>query len=140
MWASAEKDVLWIGILKHFGKFSESTHDAVFTLLRIFFMFPGSFAYFITPAISGTDWKLSSNILFSGPYFPIFGLNTNIYFVNLHIQTANTDQKKLHIPSLFMECRTLVLSRWNQKLFPIYWIIYVFNTSFKWKNLLCRDK
>ena len=124
---------------KIFWKIPQRPH-MMQSLLRIFFMFPGSFAYFITSAISGTDWKLSSNILFSGPYSPIIGLNTNIYFVNLHVQTANTDQKKLHIPSLFMECRTLVLSRWNQKLFPIYWIIYVFNTSFKWKNLLCRDK
>ena len=27
--------------------------------------------------------------VFSGPYFSIFGLNMNIYSVNLHIQTEN---------------------------------------------------
>ena len=30
-----------------------------------------------------TAWKLSKTEIFSGPYFPIFGLNTEIYGVNI---------------------------------------------------------
>ena len=46
-----------------------------------------------------TDWKLSGNIstvwkvskygVISGPYFPVFGLNTEIYSVNLRIQSEH---------------------------------------------------
>ena len=32
-------------------------------------------------------WKVSKNGIFSGPYFPVFGLNTEIYGVNLYIQS-----------------------------------------------------
>ena len=28
-----------------------------------------------------TVWKVSKYRMFSGPYFPVFGLNTEIYFV-----------------------------------------------------------
>ena len=34
-----------------------------------------------------TAWKVSRYKAFSGPYFPVFGLNTKIYTVNLHIQS-----------------------------------------------------
>ena len=34
-----------------------------------------------------TTWKVSKYGVFSGPYFPIFGLNTEIYSVNLCIQS-----------------------------------------------------
>ena len=34
-----------------------------------------------------TTWKVSKFGVFSGPYFPAFGLNTEIYGVNLHIQS-----------------------------------------------------
>ena len=30
-----------------------------------------------------TAWKMSKDGVFSGPYFPVFGLNTEIYGVNL---------------------------------------------------------
>ena len=33
-----------------------------------------------------TAWKVSKYGVFSGPYFPVFGLNTEIYFVFLRIQ------------------------------------------------------
>ena len=36
---------------------------------------------------SMTAWKVSKYGVISGPYFPIFGLNTAIYFVNLRIQS-----------------------------------------------------
>ena len=34
-----------------------------------------------------TTWKVSKYGVFSGPYFPAFGLNTEIYSVNLSIQS-----------------------------------------------------
>ena len=34
-----------------------------------------------------TAWKVSKYRVFSGPYFPAFGLNTEIYLVNLRIQS-----------------------------------------------------
>ena len=34
-----------------------------------------------------TMWKVSKYGNFSGPYFPAFGLNTERYFVSLHIQS-----------------------------------------------------
>ena len=34
-----------------------------------------------------TARKVSKYGVFSGPYFPVFGLNTEIYSVNLHIQS-----------------------------------------------------
>ena len=46
---------------------------------------------------SNTAWKVSKDGVFSGPYFPAFGLNTEIYGVN-------TDQKKLRIWTLFTQC------------------------------------
>ena len=37
--------------------------------------------------ISPTAWKVSKYGVFSGPYYPLFGLNTEIYSVNLRIQS-----------------------------------------------------
>ena len=34
-----------------------------------------------------TTWKVSKYGIFSGPYFPVFGVNAEIYFVNLRIQS-----------------------------------------------------
>ena len=34
-----------------------------------------------------TAWKVSKYGVISGPYFPVFGLNADIYFVNLCIQS-----------------------------------------------------
>ena len=34
-----------------------------------------------------TAWKVSKYGVFSSPYFPVFGLNTEIYSVNLRIQS-----------------------------------------------------
>ena len=56
---------------------------------------------------------MSKHGVFSGPYFPVFGLNTELYGVNFRIQSEyshsvqipeNTDQKKLHIWTLFTQC------------------------------------
>ena len=47
-----------------------------------------------------TTWKVSKYGVISGPYFPVFGLNTEIYEVNLRSKSpysvriqGNTDQK-----------------------------------------------
>ena len=47
---------------------------------------------------SYTAWKVSKYGVFAGPYFPVFGLNTEIYseMYSVRIQ-ENTDQKKLRI-------------------------------------------
>ena len=37
-----------------------------------------------------TAWKVSKYGVFSGPYFPVFGLNREIYGVNLRIQSQYT--------------------------------------------------
>ena len=37
-----------------------------------------------------TAWKVFKYGVFSGPYFPVFGLNTEIYSINLRIQPEYT--------------------------------------------------
>ena len=49
-----------------------------------------------------TAWKVSKYVVFSGPCFSVFGLNTEIYSIRMH---RNTDQEKLHIWTLFRQCR-----------------------------------
>ena len=46
--------------------------------------------------ITVTAWKVSKCRVFSGPFFPAFGLNTDRYGVSLRIQSESekTDQKK----------------------------------------------
>ena len=39
------------------------------------------------PKFRLTAWKVSKYRVFSGPYFPVFRLNTEIYSVNLRIQS-----------------------------------------------------
>ena len=48
--------------------------------------------------------KKCLNRVFSGPYFLVFELNTEIYGVKIR---ENTDQKKLHIWTLFTNCQAL---------------------------------
>ena len=45
--------------------------------------------------------KVSKCGVFSGPYFPEFGLNTERYEVSSVRMRENTDQKKLRIWTLF---------------------------------------
>ena len=50
-----------------------------------------------------TAWKESTYGVFSGPYFPLFGLKTEIYSVNLRILSEYRkilNQKKLRISTL----------------------------------------
>ena len=51
-------------------------------------------------------WKVSKYRAFSGPYFQVIGLNTEIYFVNLCIQSKYRKiwtKKKLLLWTLFMQ-------------------------------------
>ena len=51
-----------------------------------------------------TAWKVSKNGVFSGPSFPAFWLNMEIYSVNFCIQSEyDADQKKLRIETLFTQ-------------------------------------
>ena len=51
-----------------------------------------------------TAWKVSKNGVFSGPSFPAFWLNIEIYSVNFCIQSEyDADQKKLRIETLFTQ-------------------------------------
>ena len=65
----------------------------------------------ITPTtLAFTAWKVSKYRVFSGPYSPVFGLNTERHFVSLRISPysirmrENTDQEKLRIWTLFTQC------------------------------------
>ena len=58
---------------------------------------------FVFP-IAVTAWKVSKYGVFSGPYFPAFGLNTEFFLVRISPYSVqmweNTDQKKLGIWAL----------------------------------------
>ena len=40
-----------------------------------------------TKSKAATSWKVFKYGVFSGPYFPVFGLNTERYFVSIRIQS-----------------------------------------------------
>ena len=42
---------------------------------------------------TNTAWKVSKYGVISGPYFPVFGLNTEIYEVNLRIQSEYRNKR-----------------------------------------------
>ena len=46
-----------------------------------------------------TAWKVSKYGVISGPYFPVFGLDTEVYGVNLRIQS---EYKKIRIRKNFV--------------------------------------
>ena len=55
--------------------------------------------------LSRTAWKVFKYGVFSSPYFPVFGLNTEIYRSKSAFFLENTDQKKLRIWALFTQWR-----------------------------------
>ena len=70
---------------------------------------------YITILIKSTAWKVTICGVFSGPYFPVFGLNTYRvlrskprYSVQIK---ENTDQKKLRIWTLFTQRRRVLRKR-----------------------------
>ena len=50
--------------------------------------------------LKNTAWKVSKYGVFSGSYFPVFGLCQSLYLVQIQ---KNTDQKKLHNWALFTQ-------------------------------------
>ena len=68
--------------------------------------------------MGGTVWKVSKYGVFSCPYFPVLGLNTEIYwteYVNLRSKSPysvriqeNTDQKKLCVWTLSTQCCRII--------------------------------
>ena len=59
----------------------------VLFLLYISYLCYMFFSYINHIFICITVWKVSKYGVISGPYFPVFGLNTEIYEVNLRIQS-----------------------------------------------------
>ena len=59
-------------------------------------------------AVQITVWKVSKYGVFSGPYFPVFRQNTEIYSVNLHIQSEYRPEKTPYW-TLSTQCVTTIL-------------------------------
>ena len=83
----------WIGQIPHkFPRFIKC--NAVVVLKRFYWKYwcvPRKLRQYIKIRINislwCTAWKLSKCGAFSGPYFPVFGLNTEIYGVNIGIKS-----------------------------------------------------
>ena len=59
-----------------------------------------------------TAWKVSKYGVFSGPYFPAFGLNTERYSVSFCIRSECEKiwtRKNLRIRTFFMQCAALII-------------------------------
>ena len=71
-----------------------------------------------------TAWKVSKYRVFSSPYFPEFGLNTEIVFsLNYSVRMReNPGQKKLRILTLFTQCFE------SDNLIKQFYIIIILNT------------
>ena len=86
----------------------QETHSVNFVIQQIFWTL-GQLDLTMHNVIS-TAWKVSKYDVFSGPYFPVFGLYTEIYRksqYSVRIQ-ENADQKKLSVWTLFTQCRHTV--------------------------------
>ena len=110
-----------------------------------------------------TMWKVSKHGFFSGLYFTALGLNTRISPYSVRIR-KNTDQKKVRIGTLFMQCHSskmlwrpwwdhigvnriwvqlffrweqldLMLSKLNKPTLLLRWILNVFSKLFTLKIL-----
>ena len=88
-----------------------------------------------------TAWKVSKYGVFSGPYFPVFGLNTEIYgksSYSFRIQ-ENTAQKKLRIWTLCAVCLKRGLFWWKiYSCFYFYNITQKFLLIFVYKNCILK--
>ena len=70
-------------------------------------------------SILTTAWKVSKYGVISGPYFPVLGLNTEIYKVNLHIQFEYR-QIRTRNNSVFGHFFTKLTSNWFLTL--VWWL------------------
>ena len=110
---TAERLGIFVWNLNHANKNSLETfwHTQVWSLkylfLTIILLFLTLYCYFYQLFLfSLTSWKVSKYGVFSGPYFPAFGLNTerdsiSPYSVRMR---ENAEQKKTHIWTLFTQC------------------------------------
>ena len=74
----------------------------------------------IKPNVRFTGWKVSKYGVISGPYFPVFGLNTEIYGVNLCIVTPYLHT--FHAVFLYFNCWPLKL-KWTILSWPFYVVL-----------------
>ena len=79
-----------------------------------------------------TAWKVSKYRVSSGPYFPIFGLNTKIYSVNLPIQSAyrKIETRKNSVFGYFSRSENSI--KHTRKIYFLPWILFL-------KLMLCND-
>lgn len=71
--------------------------------------FRTNFSFYSNILYSGNQRQECPNAEFSGPRFPVFGLNSEIYGVTLHIR-ENTEQKNLYF-SIFHAVRIETLAQ-----------------------------
>ena len=63
-------------------------------------------------------WKLSKYGVFSGPYFPVFGLNTEIYSVDLRVQSVFLEILQNSLENICARASFLVkLQAWGLQLY-----------------------
>ena len=86
----------------------QETHIVNFVLQQIFWTL-GLLDLTMHNVVS-TAWRVSKYEVLSGPYFPVFGLNKEIYRKSKYSVRIleNIDQKKLSIWTLFTLCRYTV--------------------------------
>ena len=74
-------NIKWVQVKQNIGEiiqrrsFLISHHYTIGNIIMFFLLWIN---------VTATAWKVSKYGVFSGPYFPIFGLNTEIYGVNSH--------------------------------------------------------
>ena len=76
--------------------------------------------------ISNTAGKMSKDGVFCGPYFPAFGLNTDIYEVNLRVQSRYGKRQTAKNSVFGLSSRSairvnLVFEKFNNNVAPFTW-------------------
>ena len=96
---------LWISQRNKVGNFSNWKRCK--QVINSYINSVNSYMFFLSIQRNTNTWKVSKYGVFPGPYFPVLGLNREIYSVNLHIQTKfrkTRTRKKMRIWTLFMQC------------------------------------
>ena len=76
---------LWISQRNKVGNFSNWKRCK--QVVNSYINSVNSHIFFLSIQCNTNTWKVSKYGVFPGPYFPVLGLNREIYSVNLHIQT-----------------------------------------------------
>ena len=103
-----------------YSTFSLKTHEGRQWLLHIILVFPLLTSKKQMPA--DTAWKVTTKYgVFSGPYFPVFGLNTKRYSVSLRIQSecGKIRTRKNSVFRHFTQCEYLICS-----LLMVFYFLY----------------